>query len=195
MNAAARIGPNAVTRLAEALLAVEGEGPRGRVFAAAGCAGHLARPPEAMVDEGDVVALHRALRDELGEGRARTIGWIAGRRTADYLLAHRIPAPVRRLLHALPAWAASRVLAAAIARHAWTFAGGGQFSVRHGKPTLFVIEGGPLARDRAARGPCCDYYAATFERLYSVLVHPDARAREIACAAQGAPACLFAIHW
>jgi divinyl protochlorophyllide a 8-vinyl-reductase len=191
----ARIDPNAVTRLAEALLSVEGEGPRARVFASAGCAGHLAHPPESMVDERDVAALHHALRAELGEGRARTVGWLAGRRTADYLLAHRIPTPVQRLLHVLPAWAASRVLAAAIGRHAWTFAGSGRFSVRHGRPTLFVVEDGPLAREGAAPGPRCDYYAATFERLYSVLVHPHARVREVACAAAGAPACVFAITW
>jgi divinyl protochlorophyllide a 8-vinyl-reductase len=46
-----------------------------------------------------------------------------------------------------------------------------------------------------AEAPVCDYFAATFERLFRALVHADARVREVECAATGAPACVFEVGW
>jgi divinyl protochlorophyllide a 8-vinyl-reductase len=43
--------------------------------------------------------------------------------------------------------------------------------------------------------PACDYYAATFERLFTVLVHPDAKVVETDCMGRGASACRFEIRW
>ncbi len=40
-----------------------------------------------------------------------------------------------------------------------------------------------------ATAPLCDYYAATFERLFRALVHPRAVVVETACEACGADAC------
>ena len=195
MEHAARIGPNAVTRVAEALRAEFGpDGARG-VFAAAGLARYLDAPPERMVDEAEVALLHRRLRESLGTAGARRIGREAGLRTGDYLLAHRIPRPVQWLLRALPAPLAARVLLSAIGRHAWTFAGSGRFRVLHGTPLLLFIEGNPLCRGVSADEPLCDFYAATFERLFRVLVHREATVREIACEATGAPACVFEVSW
>jgi len=42
--------------------------------------------------------------------------------------------------------------------------------------------------------PACDFYGATFERLFPVLVHRNARVREVACAACGSDACRFEIR-
>jgi divinyl protochlorophyllide a 8-vinyl-reductase len=187
----ARIGPNAITRVAEAL-------DRDRapaVFATAGLAHYLRTPPEAMVDETEVVRLHGALRGVLGGPEARRITRRAGELTGDYLLAHRIPAVARGVLRALPAALAAPLLLAAVRRHAWTFAGSGRFTAAAGRPVTLAIEGNPLARGAVSDEPLCDYYAATFQRLFRALVHPRAGVVETACEACGAPACRFEVRW
>lgn len=193
-GAAGRIGPNAVTRLAEALDALRGHAETVAVFARAGLRDRLAVPPERMVDESEVIALHTALRACL-PAEAAAIAADAGRRTADYLLEHRIPRVMRLVLPWLPARLAARILLAAIGRHAWTFAGSGRFAALPGRVVRFSIAGGPLARGVHAPAPVCDYYAATFEGLFRALVHPGARVRETACEACGAPACVFEARW
>lgn len=194
-DAVGRIGPNAITRVAEALSAMEGAGAARRVFSRAGLPQYLLRMPTDMVDETHVTRLHQALVEYLGAPRARAIGRRAGQYTADYLLAHRIPAAAQRALRILPAAIASRLLAQAIARHAWTFAGTGTFSARHGRPTTFLVADSPICRGQMSTVPCCDFYAATFERLYARLVHPYAQVVETDCRAMGAAACSFAITW
>jgi len=193
--AAARIGPNAVTRLAEALAGMRGEGAAREVFARAGLAHHLEAPPERMVAERDVIALHAALAAALPAAEAEAVAAEAGRLTGAYLLAHRIPAPMRLLLPWLPARMAARILLAAVGRHAWTFAGSGRFAREPGRGLRFVIAGGPLAGGREAAGPVCAYYGATFEALFRALVHPRARIVATAGEALGAPACLLQVRW
>ena len=190
-----RIGPNAVIRVDEALRAVEGAQSVDRIFRAANLEAYLGNSPGQMIDEREVVGLHRALHGDLGGGRARTVGWIAGQRTADYLLGHRIPRLAQLVLKGLPARLASRLLSATIAANAWTFAGSGIFSVRHGRPTTFTIRNGPICRGQHTAAPCCDFYAATFERLFARLVHARARVVETGCEAMGDPACTFEITW
>lgn len=192
---AGQIGPNAITRVAEVLrVRLGGTGAR-EVFTRAGLAHYLASPPEHMVDEADVLRLHHTLRDLLGTGAALQVAQAAGTRTADYLLAHRIPRPVQRLLRALPAVAASPVLLAAIRRNAWTFAGSGRFTARAGFPVRLAIVDNPLCRGEHSDVPLCSFYAATFERLFQVLVHPRAQVTETACEACGDDACRFEIRW
>lgn len=193
--AAARIGPNAVTRLAEALVAARGAGEARAIFSRAGLAHHLAAPPERMVEEQDVIALHAALRAALPPAAAEAIAAEAGRRTGAYLLTHRIPRPMRLVLPWLPPRLSALILLAAIGRHAWTFAGSGRFARRPGRPVRFAISGGPLARGVHGPAPVCAYYAATFETLFRALVHPRARVVETDCEAMGAPACLFEARW
>jgi len=190
-----RIGPNAVTRVAEALAAVEGAQLVARVFRAANLEPYLSNSPSQMIDEAEVTRLHRALREALGDDRARTVGWIAGQRTADYLLDHRIPHSAQIAIRCLPSGLASRQLTAAIARNAWTFVGTGTFAARHGRPMTFKIRNCPICRRQQSAGPYCDFYAATFERLFSRLVHARARVAETSCQAMGASDCTFAITW
>jgi divinyl protochlorophyllide a 8-vinyl-reductase len=192
---ARRIGPNAITRVAEALFLREGGAAATMVFGRAGLLPYLNNPPQSMVDEAEVMRLHRELRACLGSAEACRVAAEAGRRTGDYLLAHRIPRPVQALLKVLPAALAARVLLAAIRRHAWTFAGSGHFSARAGRPVVLTLRDNPLCRGLASDEPACDYYAATFERLFRVLVHPRARVHETACEAMGAPGCVFEIRW
>ncbi len=192
-TAAGRIGPNAVTRLAEAL-ARTGDGAAERVFAAAGLLGHLAQPPDRMVPDDDVARLHEALRREFGCRRAADVADQAGRLTADYLLANRIPALAQRILRLLPAPLALALLLKAIGRHAWTFAGRGRFGWRReGRTFILSLAGGPVSRDTTAESPVCAYYAATFERLFQVILRRPVAVIETACEATGAPACEFTV--
>jgi divinyl protochlorophyllide a 8-vinyl-reductase len=191
---APRIGPNAVIRLAEALRAQDGALAQ-RVFAASGLSHYLAAPPQHMVDEAEVARLHRVLRAQAGPGAARAFAFDAGRRTGAYLLAHRIPAPAQRLLRALPRRWAAALLGRAIRRNAWTFAGSGGFELQGGPRPSFTVAQCALCRGCRADTPLCDFYAGTFTALFAALVDPAARAREVACAAQGDPACRFALDW
>lgn len=193
-----RIGPNAITRLAEVLPPLVGSAATATLFAHAGVEHHLRTPPGSMVDEAEVRELHATLRRELGDTLAREAARRAGARTAIYLLGHRIPWPVQALLRVLPPRAAARVLLRAISRHAWTFAGSGRFRAdvgRAGAPVRFEIQGNPMCAGQHATAPACDYYAATFEALFRALVHPRARVREVSCEACGSDACRFEIRW
>lgn len=192
---AGRIGPNAITRMAEAITAALGPQRCAEVFQQAGLADSLQRPPEAMVDEQAVTRLHRVACELLGAACARGVGRDAGCRTGAYLLARRIPRPVQSVLRCLPARAASGVLVAAIARHAWTFAGSAHFAARGSGPVVFSLHDCPLCRGARADQPCCDFYAGCFETLFRRLVHPRTRVRETACAATGAAACCFTVRW
>lgn len=194
-NGTGRIGPNAVIRLGEALQAVEGTSALSRVFRDTRLEEYLDNPPTSMVDEREVASLHRALHGILGDDRARTIGWLAGQRTADYLLRHRIPRAVTVAMRCMPSGAASRLLAVAIMRNAWTFAGTGRISVQHGRPTIFSISDCPICRGATCTTLFCDFYTGTFERLFARLVHPRARVDETSCLATGGSACTFAVRW
>jgi divinyl protochlorophyllide a 8-vinyl-reductase len=194
-TAAGRIGPNAITRLFEALDGVEGKSAADTIARAADAATYRAASPTDMVAEADVRALHDAVRAEFGAARAATLGWIAGQRTADYLLAHRIPGAVQVIMKAAPPRIASAMLMAAIARHAWTFCGSGQFSYRLGTPLAITIAKNPLAKGAASDEPLCAYYAAVFERLFAVLIHPMTRVIETECMGTGAPLCRFVCDW
>lgn len=193
-SAPARIGPNAIWRVAEALR--DGPGPEAltRVFERAGIAGYLDSLPQEMVDEREVTALHHALRDTLGIKEARQIGADAGRRTGDYLLAKRIPRPAQVVLKFLPGFLAGRVLLKAIERNAWTFAGSARFSTQAGTPTRFIIEGSRVCLGVQAPVPLCDFYGATFERLFRELVDSKVRVIEVQCQAMGDPACVFEVR-
>ena len=192
---AGRIGPNAITRVAEVLPLFVGARTTGQLFEAAGLAGYLQHPPQDMVEEAEVSRLHSVLRARLGDDLASHVARRAGLRTADYLLAHRIPKAVQTVLKVLPAALAARVLLAAIRRHAWTFSGSGVFVAKAGLPCVLTIAGNPLCKGVSAAEPSCCFYAATFERLFRVLVHRDARVVETACEACGAEACRFEVHW
>ena len=123
------IGPNAITRIAKVLPAWRGTAFAEQVFERAGLRQHWRQPPQGMVREDDVRALHRALREAMPAEEAAAVSRAAGRATADYLLAHRIPHAVQQVLKLLPAPLAARALVAAITRHAWTFAGSGRFTL------------------------------------------------------------------
>jgi divinyl protochlorophyllide a 8-vinyl-reductase len=192
---AARIGPNAITQVAAALDGSLGDGAAAPFLRGVGLGAYVSSPPQDMVDEWEVIALHGAVREQLAPDAAQRIERMAGLATAQYLLAHRIPAAAQRLLKTLPAAWASRALLKAIGRHAWTFAGSGQFRAEPGTPVVITLSNCPLARDVRSDTPVCDYYAATFEGLFQALVHPQATVVETQCQSMGAAACRFEISW
>ena len=185
----ARIGPNAVIQLGETLLAHNARGLAQRIYLAAGHLDWLREPPASMVDEADVAALHAALLRFAQPGEARDYAMEAGRRTGDYIIAHRIPRVAQALLRALPSRLAARLLLKAIARHAWTFAGSGRFVCEGGEPLRFSIIANPLALPGG-----CVWHEAVFTRLFQDLAHPDIVIHEIACCASGSACCRFEIR-
>lgn len=190
-----RVGPNAIVRVAEALAERVGADATQALFDAAGIAHHLVSIPGTMVDEDDVARLQAQLRMALSPDLAEAVCQDAGRRTGDYLLTHRIPRGAQAVLKVLPAPLAARVLTRAIARHAWTFAGSGTFTYVPGMPFVLSIAGCPLCRRVRADAPACEYYAATFERIFRVLVSRRARVAETQCDAAGGEACVFEASW
>jgi divinyl protochlorophyllide a 8-vinyl-reductase len=181
------VGPNAVLQLAAALRDRHGEEVARAVFARAGCPALLREPPTAMVDEHAAADCFAATGALLAPHEAAGILAEAGRRTADYLLAHRIPRPAQWALRLLPKPCASRLLLAAIGRNAWTFAGSGGFRAWAGAPCVIEIEANPLA------APGCPWHVAVFGGLFRALVAREVVVGHRACCQEGAPACRFEI--
>ena len=165
-----RIGPNALIQTAIALRALEGEATAERIFAHAGLAQRLADPPVAMVPASEATALMSSLGACLPSSVASAVAVDGGRRTGDYLLAHRIPPLIKRLLRAAPRPFAAWALGRAITAHAWTFAGGARVRVHYRGGVVIDIddEADPLTRA---------WRCAVLERLFGALVAPAARVR------------------
>lgn len=188
---AGQIGPNAILQLVAVLDREEGRVTRDLITASAG----VEVPPadSGMIPEVEAARLHLAVRRMLPD-RAAGILRRAGLATGEYILRHRIPRAAQWLIRGLPAPIAAGVLSAAIARHAWTFAGSGGFRVLRKRGLVFEVTQNPLAVGLTSETPLCDWHAAVFERLFSRLVWPGCRVEEVACIAKGDPACLFRIE-
>jgi divinyl protochlorophyllide a 8-vinyl-reductase len=159
----ARIGPNAIIQTLAALRERVGGAVTEDLLRAAGLSRYSAEAPSAMVPEQDVSELFHALRGRLDESEAAACARLAGDKTAEYILAHRIPRPAQVVLRLLPPRLAGPVLLASIIKHTWTFAGSGSVSVPRRTPVRIVIAGCPVCRGSRAAAPACGYYAATFE--------------------------------
>jgi divinyl protochlorophyllide a 8-vinyl-reductase len=183
----ALIGPNAILQLLPQIERIGGEARVAQMLAEAG----VFDVPDGsqMIPEGDAARLHQVLRRDEPD-MASTLAAEAGKGTADYILAHRIPKPVQGVLRLLPAFLAARSLSGAITKHAWTFAGSGAFAA-HG-PWRFEIAHNPIVRGEHSETPLCHWHAAVFERLYRALVHPRVICREVTCCAMsGHDTCRF----
>ncbi len=194
-HAAGLIGPNAIIQFGEAVAALEGVAGRERLFDEAGQKAYLSHPPTALVPETDVLRLHAEFRRFATDNRRRSASWLAGRRTADYILAHRIPGFAQAIILSLPRFIAAPLLGAAIAKHAWTFTGSGRFQRGRGQGFSFEIQDCVLCRGLTSERAECEYYCGAFERLYAVLVDPDVKVVETACKASGGACCRFAFTW
>ena len=184
----ALVGPNAVTQLHAAMCAAGRYALMERVFAAAGHQEWLSSAPEAMIPEAAAADVHRQGWRLANPADAAHLAADAGRRTADYVMENRIPAPVRALLSVLPGMLSEPLLLSAIARHGWTFAGSGDVRILRGGDAALEIRPNPLA------GPFgCVWHMAVFTAMWQRFVHPEAQVVETACCSSGAPACRFAV--
>lgn len=182
---AAVIGPNAVTQLARALDEAR-PGAAEALFRGAGMGDLLAHPPAAMIDEAVPRALFAALFAKHDAAEAMAVAARAGRHTADYVLANRIPRLARLALPRLPAPLSTSLLLGAVARASWTFAGSGVCTVEK-RPPAIEIAANPLAM------PSCAWHRAVFARLFEVLVAAPVEVRHTACCADRGSACRFEI--
>jgi len=190
-TAGARIGPNAILQLVPVLQDAAGPDWAAHVMAMAGVF-ELPDPDAGLIDEAPAARLHQAMRLELPDVApmlAREAGW----RTGGYILDNRIPKKAQVLLRLMPARLSAPILSKAVAKHAWTFCGSGDFRLVGTWPPVFEIADNPVVRGEHSDTPLCTWHAAVFERLFSALCGRDWRATETACCAQGAPACRFAL--
>lgn len=190
----ARIGPNAVIQTARVLRDRYGTAQAATMLAEA-TGRSFDTLPEHMVDEAEVRALVRTCLAHLGPRQTQAVLREAGQRTAEYLMAHRIPRPVQWLLRALPAPLGARLLARAMAQHAWTFAGSGHFHVRYTPAPEYTITDCPLCRGLTLDAPVCDFYAGTFEELLTRLVRRDTCVAQVESAASGGVGCRYEVRW
>lgn len=183
------IGPNAILQYLPVLDRAAGRQGRDQLLAQAG----LATLPDGrqMIPESQAARLHQYLR-RADPQRAPALAEQAGRATADYILAHRIPRPAQAVLRHLPAPLAAWSLSRAIAAHAWTFAGSGRFIRK--TAWRFDIAHNPLVQGEIGDRPLCHWHAAVFGQLYARLVHPACRCIETECGAQtGGGPCRFTL--
>lgn len=166
--AAALIGPNAVLQAVTVMEERLGHAETLAILADAQI--DLLPSGNSMIPEMHALRLHRwlALHEPLG---SFTIAEEAGSRTADYIIANRIPKPAVWLLGHLPARLGAPLLMTAIRKHAWTFIGAGVFAPQGA--WRFSI-------DRSTAGDVIPppeslflWYAAVFTRLYQRLVAED----------------------
>ncbi|MEM8951003.1 MAG: bacteriochlorophyll 4-vinyl reductase [Pseudomonadota bacterium] len=183
----AKIGPNAILQLIAVMREEQHDRWLRDIFYRSGLSAMLLEPPTEMVDETAVADLYKALFERLPPAAASRIAAKAGIYTARYILAHRIPKPVKIILKLLPSRWSAPLLLRAIQRHAWTFAGSGKTSVVTGNELAIEIAANPIAM------PGCVWHGAVFETLLRRLVSAKASVRHTDCCRDGAPACRFEI--
>lgn len=173
-RADALIGPNAVLKAVEVMEERLGHAETVAILADA----QITRLPSGahMIPEIEALRLHRwlVLHDPMG---ALVIAGEAGARTADYIIAHRIPRAAGWLLRHLPARAAAPLLMAAIRKHAWTFVGAGAFAPSDA--WHFTIDRAAARDSLPPPESLFVWYAAVFTRLFRVLVADDCTCRMI----------------
>lgn len=170
----ALIGPNAVLQAVAVMEERLGHAETAAILADA----QIGRLPSGdhMIPEVEALRLHRwlALHDPMG---AFVIAEEAGARTADYIIANRIPRAACWLLRHLPANLAAPLLMAAIRKHAWTFIGAGTFTTD--SAWHFAIDRSHAGDTTQPPDSLFFWYAAVFTRLYRTLVAQDCACRVI----------------
>jgi divinyl protochlorophyllide a 8-vinyl-reductase len=168
----ALIGPNAVLQTVAVMEERLGAADTGAILLDAQI--HAMPCGEHMIPEIQALRLHRwlALHEPMG---CFLIAEEAGRRTADYIIANRIPPAAVWLLRHLPAMLAAPLLMAAIRKHAWTFIGAGVFAPAGAWD--FTIDRTAAEDTIPLPDSLFHWYAAVFTRLYAELVAKDCQCR------------------
>lgn len=182
-----QIGPNSAIQLGLAMRELCGADAAQRLFEMAHCQDLLSTPPTSMIDEAIPARLFTTLWVFWPHADAMKIAREAGRRTADYVIAHRIPRLAQVLLRMAPRPVAVGLLLRAIQRNAWTFVGSGTCSVMAGAPSVITIRNNPLLM------PDCAWHEAVFQRLFECLIARGTGVQHTACCRDDDPACRFEI--
>jgi len=165
-----RIGPNALIQTARALEARLGLAEARRLLGLAGMGELVVRDPLDMRDEREFFRLVSFLEAALSRREVIAVLHDAGLRTGAYVLANRVPGGVRLGLRVLPRALRLRLTLAAMASHAWTFAGSGRFAFEtRPHPTLRLVHGQP-ALTVPDPAPLHAFYRGAFEVLLRALV-------------------------
>lgn len=188
--AQAEIGPNSVLQTLEALREYAGDAGPALLAARTGLPGSW---PDGMIPELWFVRVVHELRAMLDVSDAETVLRRSGTRTGEYVTRNRIPGSIRSTLRILPPRWAVPLLLWAFRRHAWTFAGSGDFRIEGSYPGTLVLERPPTCREAGGPERSCGYYEAAFEALLQ-LAAPGVRVTETECCAGGYPACRFRIQ-
>jgi divinyl protochlorophyllide a 8-vinyl-reductase len=188
LQADGMIGPNALTQFRSPLEKQGGQD----LFETLLQDARIASLPDmsGLIPEGPVARFHKTVRATLPDLSAE-ISRAAGVGTADYVLKHRVPGLAQTLLKVLPASVSKHLLANAISKNAWTFAGSGQFEIAGRTPLVFILKDNPLIAGERAGHPICHWHVAVFERLFQELIGSHVRVTETKCGACGADACRF----
>jgi bacteriochlorophyll 4-vinyl reductase len=104
-----------------------------------------------LIDEAPVARLHQAMRAEVPD-LAPALAFEAGVRTADYILAHRIPRPVQAVLKRCPAWIAGPVLSQRHRAERLDLRRVGAVRGERGWPAVFLIHDNPVVRGERGGG-------------------------------------------
>jgi divinyl protochlorophyllide a 8-vinyl-reductase len=194
-TAESRIGPNSIIQTVAALEERVGVAATRTWLEQIGRADLLEAMPTTMIAEGEFLTMIERLREWQGLEPAAEILERSGELTAAYVMARRIPAPVRALLRILPRWLGLRILLAAIKQHAWTFAGSGIFSYRFDRGLRLQLAQCLECRGMQSEVPICRYYSGAFRGMIGSLIDKRVHVREVACRACGAATCEFAVSF
>lgn len=190
--AEAAIGPNAILQLLPVVSERLGPGAADCLLLRAGLQS-APDPAAGLMPELPAIRMHQALRSSW-PSVATGIQALAGERTAEYLLAHRIPRPVQLLLRSLPSRLSAALLSKAIASNAWTFCGSGEFKYAMWPWPSFAIANNPLVRGESSRTPLCVWHQSVFLTLFDRLCGGGWSVQETQCGAQGSACCRFELR-
>jgi divinyl protochlorophyllide a 8-vinyl-reductase len=193
-QAESRIGPNSIIQTVAALKERLGVEETRAWLERIGRGDLNEAMPTTMVVEHEFLDLIGHLREWQGLEVAAEVLERSGELTAAYVMANRIPAPIRTLLRIVPGWLGLRILLAAIKKHAWTFAGSGQFSYRFDRGLHLQLAHCIECQGIQSDTPICRYYCGAFRGMIGTLIDPKVQVREIACSACGAGACEFVVE-
>ncbi len=144
----------------------------------------MVQAESVLIDKQGVVALYEAVRKMMGFGLGGLLyraGKTAGRQSAA-LLAQRLGIAGEELLDAL--------VIAFNAAH-W-----GQARLeRHSTPWRLEVRDSLLAANTQSKKPVCHPIAGYWAGFLETALQREVEVREVACAATGAEACIFEIHW
>ncbi len=187
----ARIGPNAIIQTVEALKELYGVPYTLEVLQRGQQAHWIDNLPTTMVEERVFLTLAEALVGQIGSDEARRVLWRCGERTAQYLLANRIPGPFQQLVKMIPRQAGFTLLLFAISKSAWTFVGSGTFHFVGGAQPVILIAN--PARECIVLPEVCGFYGGTFEGILRSLLGEQTRVVPASCGERWDCRCAYTV--